>query len=129
MATNRNGEYDVGYGKPPRNHQWRKGQSGNPKGRRKKSKRVPEDVLTQLRKAVFQPIPVTRNGVTTNEPWRDVFLEQLLRKAIDAPIPQHLKVVQFLLDLGVLEPSRKDFLPSEDALKAFLDGIAKKAQQ
>lgn len=30
--------YDVGYGKPPKSTRWRKGISGNPKGRPKKSK-------------------------------------------------------------------------------------------
>jgi hypothetical protein len=29
----RSQEYEVGYGKPPRSHQFRPGQSGNPKGR------------------------------------------------------------------------------------------------
>ena len=28
-------EYDVGFGKPPVEHRWQKGQSGNPSGRKK----------------------------------------------------------------------------------------------
>jgi hypothetical protein len=31
------GSYEVGYGKPPKNAQFQKGVSGNPKGRPKKS--------------------------------------------------------------------------------------------
>jgi hypothetical protein len=30
--------YDIGYGKPPEEHRWKKGQSGNPKGRPKAAK-------------------------------------------------------------------------------------------
>jgi len=32
-------DYEVGYGKPPKKNQFKKGQSGNPQGRKKKSQR------------------------------------------------------------------------------------------
>jgi hypothetical protein len=32
------GAYEVGYCKPPRAHQWKRGQSGNPKGRARGSR-------------------------------------------------------------------------------------------
>lgn len=40
--SERNSRYRVGYGKPPAEHRFRKGQSGNPKGRPKKAKQKPE---------------------------------------------------------------------------------------
>lgn len=36
VGKNRN--YDIGHGKPPEEHRWKKGQSGNPKGRPKAAK-------------------------------------------------------------------------------------------
>lgn len=40
-GRNSDASYDVGYGKPPAEHRFRKGQSGNPKGRQKGSKNRP----------------------------------------------------------------------------------------
>ena len=48
MPRDRDGDYEVGYGKPPRDGRFKRGQSGNPKGRptRKRSlATVLEDVL------------------------------------------------------------------------------------
>ena len=35
MAKKPNSDYDVGHGKPPTHSQWKKGQSGNPSGKKK----------------------------------------------------------------------------------------------
>ncbi|MEO6360743.1 MAG: DUF5681 domain-containing protein [Sphingomicrobium sp.] len=45
MNDNREGDgkpYEVGYGKPPAKHRFKKGQSGNPNGRKKGSRNKPE---------------------------------------------------------------------------------------
>lgn len=44
--------YEVGYGKPPRSTQFRKGASGNPKGRPKGSKNFMSIVIAESRKKV-----------------------------------------------------------------------------
>jgi hypothetical protein len=50
--------YDVGYGKPPLHTRFRKGQSGNPKGRGKGTK----NFATLFMKAMSQPVTSTRTG-------------------------------------------------------------------
>lgn len=41
-------DYEVGYGKPPRNTRFRKGQSGNPAGRRKGARGLKADLHDEL---------------------------------------------------------------------------------
>ncbi|MGI8568326.1 MAG: DUF5681 domain-containing protein [Methylocella sp.] len=50
--------YDVGYGKPPLHTRFRKGQSGNPKGRGNGTK----DFATIFMKAMSQPVTINENG-------------------------------------------------------------------
>jgi hypothetical protein len=41
------GSYEVGYGKPPKNTQFQKGISGNPRGRPKKSLDVDHELIRE----------------------------------------------------------------------------------
>ena len=43
-----NGEYDVGYGKPPKEHRFPPGRSGNPAGGRKKARNFYSSRLGEL---------------------------------------------------------------------------------
>ena len=45
-------DYDVGFGKPPKAHQFKKGTSGNPAGAPSKRKRKPVDVVAILNQSL-----------------------------------------------------------------------------
>jgi hypothetical protein len=51
-------DYEVGYGKPPRHTQFKRGQSGNPRGRPPGAK----NLSTLLNEALNEPVVVTENG-------------------------------------------------------------------
>jgi hypothetical protein len=48
-VADKKGSYETGFGKPPRNKQFKKGQSGNPKGRPKHAKSSPALFNDELR--------------------------------------------------------------------------------
>lgn len=45
-------EYEVGYKRPPREHQFKPGQSGNPKGRPKKNKSFSEVIKDEMNELI-----------------------------------------------------------------------------
>lgn len=71
-------EYEVGYGKPPVNSRFEKGQSGNPNGRPKGTK----NVNTMLRDALYAPIQIQQNGKTTTVTALEAIILKLRNNAI-----------------------------------------------
>jgi hypothetical protein len=67
------GDYEVGYKKPPRHTQFRKGKSGNPAGRPKRTL----DVRASLNKVLTDPVPVRIDGKLTKMSSLDVGLRNL----------------------------------------------------
>jgi hypothetical protein len=57
MSTN---DIEVGYGRPPRHSRFKKGQSGNPKGRLKSTKNLKTDLNEELQEMI-----VVREGTRT----------------------------------------------------------------
>ena len=56
--TDDQGDYEVGYGKPPKQTRFKKGQSGNPKGRAKGSR----NIFTELEEELSEPIQIREGG-------------------------------------------------------------------
>ena len=76
---NKDGDDKVGYGSPPKDKQFRKGTSGNPKGRPKKRKQGWRDLAKHLNKPVF----ANKSGQLLEMPPFEANLRILLKKALD----------------------------------------------
>jgi hypothetical protein len=83
----------VGYGRPPKATQFKKGQSGNPKGRPKGTR----PVGAVLQEILGQRIAVTENGRTRRLPALEVMLRRLANDAMRSE-PSALKLMLSLVD-------------------------------
>ena len=78
---NKNGNYEVGYKKPPKHSQFKKGQSGNKRGRRKKRVTL-TDVEEAFDKALSAYITVNENGVVHQVTRVRALAMQVVNKAL-----------------------------------------------
>ncbi|GAA6164002.1 hypothetical protein NBRC116590_17060 [Pelagimonas sp. KU-00592-HH] len=85
----------VGYGKPPKEHQWKPGQSGNPKGRPKNS----TEYLARYAEILNEPVKARRqDGSTTRlEGFEAAYLE-LCRKGLNGNISSLVLAVRTMLE-------------------------------
>ncbi len=111
--------YDVGYGKPPVQTRFRKGQSGNPKGRGNGSR----NFATVFMAAMSQSVTITENGRRKRITKLDAAVTQL---ANDAARGDKKSIQLACALLQVLEPKieaqrlPKDIEPADEAVLAEL---------
>jgi Family of unknown function (DUF5681) len=73
------GDYEVGFGRPPKRTRWKKGQSGN-RGRRKA--RRASTTTEMIDKLLLSPIEITVNGKLRRVTKLEAILLQLWRKEL-----------------------------------------------
>jgi hypothetical protein len=76
-------DYKVGYGKPPKGGQFKKGISGNPSGRPKK----PSDFTSELKKELQSKVIITENGKRQVITKSEGAAKQLANKAVSGNLP------------------------------------------
>jgi Family of unknown function (DUF5681) len=91
MPSDNKRDYEVGYGKPPRQTRFRKGQSGNPRGRSPGTK----NLKTLLNDALNEPVIVTENGGHRQITKRQAIITQLVNRSATAD----LRAIKILLDM------------------------------
>jgi hypothetical protein len=91
MPREKISDYQVGYGKPPRETRFTKGQSGNPRGRPCGAK----NLKTLLNEALNEIIIVTENGGRRRVSKREAIITQLVNRSATADF----RAIKILLDL------------------------------
>ena len=92
--------YEVGYGKPPAHSRFRKGVSGNPRGRKSGSR----NVASLLTEALDARVDVTEKGKRKKKTMLGVIITQLVRKSANAD----LKATDMVLALEEKHESRAE---------------------
>jgi hypothetical protein len=94
-------DYQVGYGKPPHHTRFRRGQSGNPRGRPAGSR----NLATLVNEALNEPVIVVENGGRRKISKREAIIKQLVNRSAKAD----WRAIKILLDIvreleGRIEP-------------------------
>lgn len=92
----------IGYGRPPKKYQFKKGQSGNPGGRPRGSKTADDAVIENLRKRV--PARINGRPITTNV--QDAVIKAQVKKALAGDT----RAAKFLMDLNDQAEKRKYYM-------------------
>lgn len=100
---------EVGYGKPPKHSQFKKGQSGNPKGRPKGRK----NMATHLSNVLNKLIPIKEGDKVRRVSSGEAMLMRLMQKALK----DDAKAVALLLGAA------RQFGEDEPAAAAGLSGV------
>src|SRR4051794_32037845 len=88
--SDRPDDYDVGYRRPPKEGQFKEGQSGNPNGRPKGRK----NEATILHEILYRKISITERGRTRKAPY----IEAMLLRFAEEALRGDAKAAAFLLN-------------------------------
>ena len=119
MPRDKDGDYEVGYGKPPRHTRFAKGQSGNPRGRPPGAK----SFTTLLDEALNERVLVAENGGRRKVSKRQAIVTQLVNRAATANFP----ALKILLDF--VRDSERRIEPASPESTAFTEADERVLEQ
>ena len=105
MARNR--DYEVGYGKPPRHSQFRKGNPGRPKGSRQNAALTAEEARQRV---LAQGVALTKDGRRTIVCGIEALYQQVFAKALNGD----MRAATLLLKGAANENEAKAIMSNSD---------------
>lgn len=102
---------DVGFRKPPREHRFKKGVSGNPRGRPKRTRNID----TLIDRELDQPITLKEAGQELRLRKREAIVKRLVNNALKGDTRSIEYLVKYSRENGAGDP----FVVTEDDAAAF----------
>ena len=96
----RRSDYEVGYGRPPREHQFKKGEpSRNPKGRPRGARPAPDLVA-----ALLQPVTIRMQGKERKVCFPEAMIQVAQDKALKGDQRAAQTLINLMRELDILKP-------------------------
>lgn len=116
-------DYEVGYRKPPKSGQFKPGQSGNPRGRKKRE----PTIIDRLKKELNRKVPISEHGRKRSVPKFDLMLMSVTNSAAKGDL-KALGMIIALLSSQAAETTPElntDVMSPEDIalLESYLRGM------
>ena len=105
----------VGYGRPPKHHQFKPGRSGNPQGRPRKTR----SIEAMIKRELDQTVKITEGGRELRISKREAIIKQFVNRAIKGDSkPLQLMLAHFDKHKDI-EPFTATEADDAELLKAF----------
>jgi hypothetical protein len=116
--------YEVGYRKPPASRQFKKGTSGNPKGRPKGSR----NFLTLLEQELGQNVVVTENGKKKRMTRLQAMVKRMVAAALQGDPKSQLTLIEVMRRSGAFEAAQDTEQLLPDNYEAILEAYVERRQ-
>ena len=110
-------DYKVGFGRPPQEHQFKPGQSGNPRGRPKGTKNYKTDLVEELQEQVL----VTEGGRKQKLSKQRAMIKSLVARAVNGDPRAATAVIGELHRLALAKAGEGDTEPLNSDDQMILD--------
>lgn len=121
-------DYEVGYGKPPRHTQFKKGQSGNPRGRPKGSR----NFSTDLKNTLKERVRVTKGDRAKTVSTQLAVLMRLREKALGGDaraLDRYIELARTYNDEELTEARVQLSETDEEVMDTFTARLLRRAQK
>ncbi len=124
-------DYEIGFSKPPKSAQWKKGQSGNPQGRPKTRSDLVKDAAAILSEPVTARTPEGKK--VTLDGYEAAYLA-LCKKGLKGHVPSLINAINIMLEVQPVmderenhsERRREDLIARLEKMGVNVDGLKKR---